>query len=296
MTNKHAAGNELELPAAEMLRQMFAATVHNIGNVITVASLALTELEETNSEKTQILSLIHDDILPNLQREVAAGTVGTFLTEHPTGKEYPSALSELIEHQLKIVRDQQETVEALTKKLDHIGEVIRLQQHMLAGLGRREEVAMIRLVDDALKLMSESIARHHVTLTCEHTDSPLLYVEAPIVIQVLVNLLKNAIEALDESPRPERRIWVRTGVTGEGDARVYCEVSDDGPGLSEAVMERLFQFGFTTKSQSKGGQGVGLHFCRETAEKLQGYLRAYNRDGGGARFVLALPPRQSGAK
>lgn len=111
-----------------------------------------------------------------------------------------------------------------------------------------------------------------------------------MVIQVLVNLIKNAIEALDESLRPERVIWIETRLDRrpEGDF-VVCVIRDNGPGFSDEVRSRLFDFGYTTKRHTKGGQGVGLHFCRKTLEKMLGSLEASSHSDGGAVFTICLP-------
>lgn len=290
MTTNPGETAETQVPETEMLRQMFAATVHNIGNVITVASLALNELEESNTEKAQVMEMLLGELLPTLERQVEAGTVGHFLSDDPTGQEYPAAMRQLLEHQQKIMQEQAETVDALNKKLEHVSEVIRLQQHMLAGLGRREETTMPRMVEDALKLMSESVSRHHVEVVCEHQAACVFVAESPMIVQILVNLMKNAIEALDEVESPIRRMTIRTGERErDGGTYQFCEISDTGPGISQEALERLFEFGFTTKSHTKGGQGVGLHFCRRTLEGQGGWIDAGNSDDGGAWFAFGLP-------
>jgi signal transduction histidine kinase len=122
-------------------------------------------------------------------------------------------------------------------------------------------------------------------------------VESPMIIQILVNLMKNGIEAMDESVNPDRRMTIRTGVvTRSGKDYNFCEIVDNGPGIPDQTLKRLFEFGFTTKSQTKGGQGVGLHFCRKTLESQGGYVDAGNAAGGGACFTFGLPARSRGAK
>ena len=119
-------GNE-QVPETEMLRQMFAATVHNIGNVVTVACLALNELDESSTEQNQVLELLLGELLPTLDRQIEAGTVGEFLLHDASGQEYPKALRELLVHQQKILEEQTQTVDALNRKLEHVSEVIRLR-------------------------------------------------------------------------------------------------------------------------------------------------------------------------
>ncbi|MBM7117473.1 HAMP domain-containing histidine kinase [Archangium primigenium] len=107
------------------------------------------------------------------------------------------------------------------------------------------------------------------------------------LIQVLLNLLINAAEAV-ESSRPARpaRIQLRASHTP---SEIRVEVEDNGPGIPAEVLPRLFEPFFTTKAPGKGS-GLGLTLCREYVARVGGSLTAENRPEGGARFVLTLTP------
>lgn len=111
-------------------------------------------------------------------------------------------------------------------------------------------------------------------------------VTARHLVQVLVNLLLNAADAL-ESARPSRpaRVVLRARMD---DGRVRVEVEDNGPGIPEAAMARLFEPFFTTKPPGKG-TGLGLALCRDYVARAGGTLEVENRAEGGARFILRLP-------
>ncbi|HYO68137.1 MAG TPA: ATP-binding protein, partial [Archangium sp.] len=106
------------------------------------------------------------------------------------------------------------------------------------------------------------------------------------LVQVLLNLLVNAADAVEDA-EPARRaaITVRARQV-EGGVRV--EVEDNGPGIPQEVLARLFEPFFTTKPPGKG-TGLGLALCREYVSRVEGSLHAENRPEGGARFVLWLP-------
>jgi C4-dicarboxylate-specific signal transduction histidine kinase len=106
------------------------------------------------------------------------------------------------------------------------------------------------------------------------------------LVQVLLNLLLNAADAVEEAlPARRARIVVRARVVEGG---VRLEVEDNGPGIRPEVLDKLFEPFFTTKPPGKG-TGLGLALCREYVSRAGGTLVAENRAEGGARFVLEVP-------
>jgi two-component system, LuxR family, sensor kinase FixL len=113
--------------------------------------------------------------------------------------------------------------------------------------------------------------------------APDLFVTAdPVQIQqVLLNLLRNAVEAVQGGKRREIEI-----ASARVDDEAEIRVSDTGPGLAAEVRERLFEPFVTTKEQ---GMGVGLSICRGIVERHGGRVWAEDRDGGGTTFRVRLP-------
>jgi signal transduction histidine kinase len=106
--------------------------------------------------------------------------------------------------------------------------------------------------------------------------------------QVLVNLVLNAYDAVRGVDEP--RIVVRAEEFDEGAVRVV--VCDNGPGLDEEGLDRIFEPFYTTKGDDReGGSGVGLWLCRQLLREQGGTIRAENRADGGARFVVEFPAR-----
>lgn len=105
------------------------------------------------------------------------------------------------------------------------------------------------------------------------------------VQQVVINLARNAMEAMDEAGSPKRDLTIQTSATDEGG--VDIRVLDSGPGVPEELRSRLFDPFFTTKAT---GMGMGLSICRSIAEGHGGRLSVDNRSRGGAEFRLTLPP------
>jgi C4-dicarboxylate-specific signal transduction histidine kinase len=110
-----------------------------------------------------------------------------------------------------------------------------------------------------------------------------LYVDEIQIQQILVNLVKNGLDALAEAPPPEPRIEIR--VT-EGDEMVMVAVTDNGPGVPDEVQHHLFESFFTTKPK---GVGLGLSICKSIAAAHGGNLQYTRPAEGGSRFILTLP-------
>jgi signal transduction histidine kinase len=108
--------------------------------------------------------------------------------------------------------------------------------------------------------------------------------DAGQIHQVVLNLCRNAAEAMEEAGIEEARIWIRTRDDGKGYVRL--EVEDNGRGVPDGIKQRIFEPGFTTKDT---GHGFGLATCARIAEGHKGRIWVEDRPGGGARFVLTWP-------
>ena len=130
------------------------------------------------------------------------------------------------------------------------------------------------LVEDALRILQSGFERHHIVLLRDFE-----------VLQILLNLLRNAKRAIDDAGKPERLIRIR--IRRYGDDRVRIEVTDSGVGLAPENATRIFAHGFTTKLD---GHGFGLHSGALAARQLGGSLWAESDGPGlGATFTLELP-------
>jgi C4-dicarboxylate-specific signal transduction histidine kinase len=141
------------------------------------------------------------------------------------------------------------------------------------------------LVEDAIRLNVDSYARHRVTIE-RHVDSTrTIAADRHKVLQILVNLLRNAKQAITEANPADRRVTIRIADTGAD--RISISVTDTGAGISPENVAKVFRHGFTTK---KHGHGFGLHSSALTAREMNGQLSVHS-DGParGATFTLDLP-------
>lgn len=253
--------------------------LHNVGNVLNSvnisASLVTDKVRKPRSSglaKVAALLGQHQDDLP------------AFVSTDARAKHLPVYLTELAEH---LAVDQEVTLrelDSLRNNIDHIKEIVAMQQSYSKLVGVPERLAVTSLVDDALRMNAGAFSRHGVNLRCEFEKVPEIVVEKHKVLQILVNLLRNAKYACEESGRAEKEVVMRIANHAAG---VQIAVTDNGVGIHPEHMTRIFSHGFTTK---KNGHGFGLHSGALAAREMGGALRADSAGPGhGATFTLDLP-------
>jgi signal transduction histidine kinase len=189
-------------------------------------------------------------------------------------------------------------LESLGQSVEHIKEIVAMQQGYARLSGVQEEVPAETLIEDALRINREALERHGITVLREYSPAPTLMIEKHKVLQILVNILGNAKYACDGKVQDGQppRIVVRVD-TPKGDRagnRVRIVVADNGTGIAHENLGRIFDHGFTTR---KDGHGIGLYSAALTARELGGSLFVHSDGlGRGARFTLDLPVRPPEAK
>ncbi|WEY43081.1 ATP-binding protein [Paraburkholderia sp. SUR17] len=161
----------------------------------------------------------------------------------------------------------------------------RLRSFARRSSGEIVAMPLVPSIENAVALLAHRLEKEHVAVKIDAPPGPLLaFGETVRLEQVLVNLLSNAIEAMEASP--VREIVIRAYRTyGDGE-HAFIEVLDNGIGLSDAVQARLFEPFFTTKKTS--GLGLGLAISADIATSFGGSLTCENRPQGGALFRLTL--------
>jgi len=136
-----------------------------------------------------------------------------------------------------------------------------------------------------LQMHTAALSRHGILVVREYQEVPIISVDKHKVLQILVNLIRNAKYAMDAAARRDKRLSVSIVLTPEN--MVQITVTDNGIGISEQNLTRIFSHGFTTK---RDGHGFGLHSGALAAREMGGSLCARSEGPGkGATFVLELP-------
>ena len=156
----------------------------------------------------------------------------------------------------------------------------------------RQELLALRNLLDALA--GPAIA---VAVTAPEGAQPV-WLTAEDLTRILVNLVKNAAEAIQRSGTTGGRIVISLGqrAAAEGAGSLLLTVEDSGPGIDPGQLDAIFEPGFTTSSHARGSwpaahRGLGLFICRSIVEAAGGRMQALNRAQGGARIEIELPLR-----
>jgi signal transduction histidine kinase len=273
--------DELKLVSRQAgMAEVATGTLHNVGNVLTSinvsAALVTNKLRQSRVfNLSKALHLLRDH----------SSNLASFLSEDPKGKVLPAYLETLADH----LSDEQSEIllemDNLNRNLEHVKEIVGMQQSYAKLSGVLETLPAAELVQDALRMNLGAFERHGVTIIRQFENVPPVTVDKHKVLQVLVNLMRNAKYAMDEFGPPEKRLTVSVASRGAG--KVAISVSDNGIGITSENLAQIFSHGFTTK---RDGHGFGLNSGLRAARELGGNLTAFSEGTGkGATFCLELP-------
>lgn len=289
ITEREQAQAELERTHRQLLdasRQAGMAEVatnvlHNVGNVLNSLNVSASMIAE-QVEHSKVSGLARLAALLRQQEQ----NLGEYITRDPRGRHVPEYLSQLSEHILGERDANLKELISLRHNIDHIMEIVSMQQSYSKVSGVRELINPLDLIEDALRMNARAFQRHRVQVVRQLEPAPTINSEKHKILQILINLLRNAKHACSESGRSDRQVTLRVA-SGEGCVRI--SVADNGVGIAPENMTRIFAHGFTTR---RDGHGFGLHSGALAAGELGGSLQAFSDGlGCGATFVLELPVR-----
>lgn len=264
------------------MAEVAIGVLHNVGNVLNSLNVSATVLQDTlRSSRLPGLGSVTQMI------EAHGDDLGRFLTEDPKGKIVPMYLRRVADQLASEQSSMNEEIEVLMRHVDHVRQVVRQQQvHASGATGQVEEVDPIELMEDAAR-MNLTTASAPIQVVRHYHELPVARLEKHKLLQILINLMSNARRALEDSPDPDKRLVLRVERVAEDPDRVRFEVTDNGVGIPADNLERIFEYGFTTRPD---GHGFGLHTSALAARAMGGSIRASSAGPGhGACFVVEVP-------
>jgi signal transduction histidine kinase len=260
--------------------EIASEVLHNVGNAVNSANCSVEVLEE-RLDGSKVSGL---DRATSLLREQAP-RAAEFFGQDPRGPKLIDYLLGLNETLQQERADNQAEVVRLREIVRHIRDAIAAQQTFAGRSDFRQEVELPALVDEILQLNQELLRTSEVQAVVELPSLPELQLNKSKMTQVLVNLVRNAIQSMQGQPSDSRRLTIAARCVEEDGIEI--EVRDTGVGFGDDVRPKLFTHGFTTKPE---GNGFGLHYCANAIREAGGLITAQSAGPGqGATFRIRLP-------
>ena len=288
MTERRQAEQALHISRQKLLEtsrlagmaEVATGVLHNVGNV----------LNSVNVSARLVAERISRSKVPQISKAAALlternGDLAAFLTNDPNGQKLPVFLAKLGTFLQEENAALLSEVHQLGRNIEHIKEVVAMQQSYARVSGVFETLPAVQLVEDTIAMNIGAFERHGVALERDFAAVPLVCVDRHKVLQILINLIRNAKYALDDSKRSDKRLKIRIAPGLKDTVRII--LIDNGIGISSENLTRIFGHGFTTK---KDGHGFGLHSGANAAREMGASLTAASEGPGkGATFTLELP-------
>jgi PAS domain S-box-containing protein len=273
--------NQLMLASRQAgMAEVATGVLHNVGNVLNSVNVSVNVIENR----------LRQSRVANLGKALALlrehrGDMADYLANDPKGKMLPGYLETLADHLGAEHAEMLAEMDLLNKNIEHIKEIVAMQQNYAKLCGVTERLQVSELVEDAIRMNLGAFERHGIQIVRDFAPVPPVLVDRHKVLQILVNLMRNAKYAMDELGPAAKRLHVSIGLKDQ--QRVVVVLADNGVGIAPENLTRIFGHGFTTK---RDGHGFGLHSGALAAKEMGGQLTA--RSGGighGATFTLELP-------
>jgi sensor domain CHASE-containing protein len=254
--------------------------LHNVGNV----------LNHLNTSTWVITDSLRNSRLSGLAKAAELLTqhendLDDFVTRDQRGKQVPAYITQLAG---VLAAEQQQMLAELEKLrvgVNHVNEIIQAQNKFARASGVAEPTSLEEVIETSLSIMESGFLRHGIRVEKALDEVPLIPTDRSKLLQILVNLLTNAKDAIRAQGGAERLVAV--ALRREGECGVMIEVTDSGIGIAPEDTVRIFANGFTTKPE---GSGYGLHYSALSAKQLGGTLEVRSAGSGrGATFVFRIP-------
>lgn len=266
-------------------------TKDELDDVVEAYNSMAERLEQENQQRlaeSEQRSIMQQQ-LARMDRQVTMGEMATSLA-HELNQPLASItgyadISRRLLTQEKLER-LDETLDKISNEAMRASEIIRRTREFVRSRKTSQEFISVRdLLEETVAIIRHSAEQYdtHIQLDISEIHSDSICVDKIQIQQVLLNLLRNAVDALRE--QEEQREIVINAIAHDSENKVCIQVCDNGAGIDESVLENIFSPFVTTKDD---GMGIGLAISRAIVEAHHGQLTAHNRATGGACFELSL--------
>ncbi|MDI6400891.1 triple tyrosine motif-containing protein, partial [Balneolaceae bacterium ANBcel3] len=261
------------------MADLATGVLHNLGNILTSVTTSANMIESTvQSSKHKSLKRANQLLRENMEN------IETFIKDDPRGKvllEYYLELEKPLDMEAEKLLEH---VKRMIEKVKLITDVVAAQQRFARAGEVTELLSLEKIVEDSLKIQEDTIEKRSVKVVKEFGNVEKVMAGRSKLIHVLINLVKNAYEAMAHMPSDKKIITMRTWQDTD---KVYLSIGDSGEGLSKEELVKVFSHGFTTKED---GHGFGLHSSSNYMKEMGGEMKVESDGKGeGATFILIFP-------
>lgn len=254
--------------------------LHNVGNALNSANASVETLEE-QSQATKLGGLVRATQLLLDQKP----RLIDFFSHDPRGPQWIEYLSDVTSALQGEHQSGQVEIKRLRTIIQYMREVMSVQQNFAHRSDFRQSVDLPALIKEAIDLNHDYVQALRVMISVHCPSLPALTLNKSRLVQVLVNLIRNSVVAMEDSSDGERRMIIGVRMVDETDVEIT--VQDSGKGFAPENREKLFHHGYTTRSD---GSGYGLHYCATAIQEMGGHIAAHSDGIGlGATFRIRLP-------
>ena len=263
------------------MAEVAAIILHNIGNILNSSNVSINLLKNRMDQqyKQKLLKVL--EMVLQHENDLVA-----YLSHDDKGKLIPKYIVSLSKLILEDYKNNQAEVDNLMNDLKHISQIVDMQKSVSGTSSLKEKVYLPEVVDIALNMSMTSSLTETIDIIKEFEECPLIDADKSKLLQILVNIIQNARDAVLHSPSTHARKII-LGINTINDEMIQLSIRDNGVGINPDNLNRIFSFGFTTKIN---GHGFGLHSAALSAKEMGGSLMAESAgEGEGAQFILSLP-------
>lgn len=270
---------EVQLANESGKTEVIVDILHNIGNVLNSINVSVIKIHEhiENSRLNRLTSTV--ELINNNKNNL-----GDYLQHDEKGKLIPGylqKLSESLQQEQALILGE---TNQLGKRLEVINHILELQQDINKATFYTKEEQLDEMIETALDLLRSKIENRSIKMLLNIDKEIKIVCIRSKIIHVFVNLIKNAIESIEEKKHNDGRIEIEAHQNNDN---CIIEIRDNGVGIESSIIKTIFNHGFTTKHS---GYGFGLHSCATTIQEIHGTIYAESEGKNkGCAIVINIP-------
>jgi signal transduction histidine kinase len=256
-------------------------SLHNVGNILnSVKTSAYVIKDALNNCPLSSFSLTCDLIRSH------QNNLKDFVQNDPKALKIFDYCLKLEFEFTQVFEDIEQNIDRLNVKVDNITEVIVAQQTHAGNASFLESLHLVKIIEDSLIFLSDLQINQDITIVRNYETIPLLFLQKSKMLHILINLFKNAVEAMRHPSVREKTLTIDVYPDTES---VILRITDTGLGITRENARKIFSHGFTTKTE---GYGFGLHTCANYANEMGASISAESQGSDkGASFQIRFPVR-----